>query len=126
MASCDVQEGDHWPTLFSIYKMDILKLSYKAHNQILPDLLSKDIYSRRSNGYALRGDDSLLVPRSKTRYTKDSFAYKGAILWNTICLNELGFLHTNQNELYNRLKTKSYFRDFKFNIVSASVVLVPK
>ena len=53
---------------------------------------------------------------------KDSLAYRGAVLWNTISLNEPEFSHRNQNERCNWLKTKTYFRDFKFNVVSASVV----
>ena len=58
MASCDVLERDHWPTLYLPYTMDILKLFYKAHNETLPELLSKNVYSKRSNGYSLRRDDS--------------------------------------------------------------------
>ena len=58
MASCDVLERDHWPTLYLPYAMDILKLFHKAHNETLPELLSKNIYSKRSNGYSLRRDDS--------------------------------------------------------------------
>ena len=102
--------------------MDIFKLFYKSHNETLPEFLYKDIYTKRSNGYSLRGDDSLLVPRFNTRYMKDSLAYRGKILWNTISLNERGISHKNQNELYHNLKTKAYFRDFKFNVVSASTV----
>ena len=105
LASCDVLERDHWPTLLLLYKMDIFKLFYKAHKEILPDLLSKDIYNKCSNGcYSLkeilRVEDSLLVPRFKTRYTKDSLAYRGATLWNTISLNEHRISHGNQNALY--------------------------
>ena len=43
MTSCDVLECDHWPTLFLLYKIDIFKLFYKAHNGTLPELLYKDI-----------------------------------------------------------------------------------
>lgn len=57
---------------------------------------SMDIYSKRSNDHALRGDDSLLVPRSKTRYMKDPLAYRGTILWNTVCLNEPEILTQKQ------------------------------
>ena len=54
---------------------------------------------------------------------KDFLAHRGAILWNTISINERGISHKNrQNELYHNLKTKAYFRDFKFNVVSASAV----
>ena len=69
MASCDALGYDQWPTLFLYYKLDIFKLFYKAHNDGLPELLSKDIYSKRCNGYSLRGKDYLLVPRFNTRYT---------------------------------------------------------
>lgn len=44
MASCDVLNYNHWSTLFSLYKMDIFKLFYKAHNESLPQLLDKYIY----------------------------------------------------------------------------------
>ena len=48
--------------------------------------------------------------------------FRVAILWNTISLNEHGVSHRNQNELFHRLKTKAYFGDFIFNVVSASAV----
>ena len=99
-----------------------IKLFYKGHDETLPQLLSKNMYSKRSNGYYLSGDDSLVVPRFNSRFMKDSLAYRGAVLWSTISLNERGFLNRNQNELCSRLKTKTYLRDFKFSVVSASVV----
>ena len=123
MASRYVLERDHRPTpLYLLNKMDVFKLFYKAPSETLPELLSKIIYSKRSNGYSLRGDDSQLVTRFNTRYMKDSLAYRSAVLLNTISINEPGFSRRRQNELCNRLKTKTYFRDFKFNVVSASVV----
>ena len=51
-------------------------------------------------------------------FLKDSLAYKGAILWKTTSLNEYGVSNRNQNEMYHRLKTKAYFTDFTFNVVS--------
>ena len=38
MASRDVLDPDHWPTLYLPYPMDIFKLFYKAHNETLPEL----------------------------------------------------------------------------------------
>ena len=122
MASCDALGYNQWPTLFLYYKLDIFKLFYKAHNDGLPELLSKDIYTKRCNGYSLRGKDCLLVPRFNTRHMKDSFAYRGSILWNTVSFNERGVPQLKQRELIQRLKTKHYFKDFEFNIVSASTV----
>ena len=115
MASCDVLERDHWPTLYLPYAMDILKLFYKAHNETLPELLSKNSYSKRSNGYSLRRDDS--------QFKKILDIWKIPLpIEVQSCGNEPEFSHRNQNERCNWLKTKTYFRDFKFNVVSASVV----
>ena len=47
-------ERDHWPTLTYLpLKMDIFKLFYKPHNETLPQLLSKNMYSKLSNGSPL-------------------------------------------------------------------------
>jgi len=53
---------------------------------------------------------------------KDSLAYRGSILWNTLSFNEHGVSQLKQRDLKQCLKTKCYFKDFKFNIVSASTV----
>ena len=53
---------------------------------------------------------------------KDSLEYRGSILWNTFSFNEHGVSQLKQRELEQRLKTKYYFKDFKFNLVSASNV----
>ena len=95
---------------------------HKARNDGLPELLSKHIYTKRCNDHSLRGKDCLFVPRFNNRYMKDSLAYRGSILWNTIRLNENGVPQLKQRELIQRLKAKYYFKDFKFNVVSASIV----
>ena len=53
---------------------------------------------------------------------KDSLEYRGSILWNMFSFNEHGVSQLKQRELKQQLKTKYYFRDFKFNLVSASNV----
>ena len=55
-----------------------------THNETLPQLLSKNMYSKLSNGYFLRGDDSLVVPRFNSRFMKDSLAYRGAVLFISV------------------------------------------
>ena len=52
--------------------LDIVKLFYKAQNDILPESLSRTIFKNRCNGYSLRGQDCLMIPRFQTRYRKDS------------------------------------------------------
>ena len=109
---------DRWPTIFLYYKIDIFKIFFKAHNNILPELLSNNIYIEKRNGYSLRGGDCLSVPRFETRLMKDSLAYRGTVLWNTIYPNENGISHLS-NKDRNLIRTRAYFKDFKFDTISA-------
>ena len=119
MPSIEVLAYDRWPTISFYYKIDIFKIFSKAHNESLPELLSNNIYTERRNGYSLRGGDCLSVPRFETRFMKDSLAYRGTVLWNTICLNENGISHLS-NKDRNLIRTKDYFKNFKFDTTSAS------
>ena len=53
---------------------------------------------------------------------KDSLAYRGSILWNTVSFAEHEVPQLKQRELIQQLKMRYYFKDFKFNIVSSSTV----
>ena len=119
MPSKEVLAYDRWPTIFLYYKIDIFKIFPKAHNGSLSELLCNNIYIERRNGYSLRFGDCLSVPRFETRFMKDSLAYWGTVLWNTICHKENGILHLS-NEDGNLIQTKDYFKDFKFDTTSAS------
>ena len=121
MPSKEVLPYDRWPTIFLYYKIDLFKIFFKAHNDGLPELLSNNIYIERRNGYSLWGGDFLSVPRFETRFMKDSLAYRGTVLWNTICLNENGISHMS-NKDRSLIRTKDYFKDFKFNTTSASTM----
>lgn len=64
MASCDVLGYDQWPSIFLYYKLDIFKLFHRAHINGLPELLSKDIYTKRYNDHhSLQGKHCVLIPR---------------------------------------------------------------
>ena len=65
------------------------------------------------------GGDCLSVPRFQTRFMKDSLSYRGTVLWNTICLNENGILHTS-NKDRGLIRTKDCSKEFKFDTTSAS------
>ena len=47
--------------------------------------------------YGVHGD-CLSVPRFQTRFMKDSLAYRGPILWNTICHNENGISYLSNKD----------------------------
>ena len=110
---------DRWPTIFLYYKFDIFKIFFKAHNNSLPELLSNNIYIERRNGYLLRGGDCLSVPRFETRFMKESLAYRGTVLWNTIYPNENGISHLSSKDR-NLIRTRAYFKVFKFDTNSVS------
>ena len=71
MPSIEALAYDRWPTISFYFKIDIFKIFSKAHNESLPELLSNNIYTKRRNGYSLRGGDCLSVPRFETRFMKD-------------------------------------------------------
>ena len=96
--SKEVLAYNRWPTILLYYKIDIFKIFSKAHSDSLPELLSNNIYIERHNGYSLQGGDCLSVPRFETRFMKDSLAYRGTILWNTICHSENGILHLSNKD----------------------------
>ena len=120
MPSNEVLAYDRWPTIFVYYKLDILKILFKTYNEGLHELLSNNIYIERLNRYTLRGGDCLSVPRFETKFMKDLLAYRGTVLWNTICFNENGNSHLS-NKDWNLIRTKDYFKDFKFDTTSASI-----
>ena len=82
-------------------------------------LLSNNIYIERRNGYSLRGGDCLSVPRFETRFM--TVAYRGTVLWNTICLDENGVSHMS-NKDRSVTRTKDHFKDFKFDTSTASTM----
>lgn len=49
---------------------------------------------------------------------KDSLEYRGSILCNMVSFHEQGLSQLKQRGLKQRLKTKYYFKGFKFNLVS--------
>ena len=73
------------------------------------ELLSNNIYKERRSGYSLRGADCLSVPRFESRFMKASLAYRGTVLWNTICLKEDKIWHLS-NKDRNLIRTKDYFK----------------
>ena len=99
MPSKEVLAYDRWPTIFLYYKIYMFEIFFRARNDGLPELLSNNIYIERRLGYLLRGGDCLSVPRFETRFMKDSLAYRGTVLWNTICLNENGVSHLSNKDV---------------------------
>jgi len=111
---------DRWPTIFLSHKTDIFNTFFKAQNDGLLELLSNNIYIERRNRYSLRGRECLSVPRFETRFMKDSLAYRGTVLWNTICLSENRIGHLSKKDR-NLIRTEDYFKDFKFDTTSAKL-----
>ena len=122
MPLTEVLTRAQWQIMSLHYKTDILKIFHKGYNDELPALLSESIYTRRRNTFSLRGKDSLVVPRFETRYLKDSLAHRGSVLWNMVTFKEHDVPHLSKKDLYHRIRSRDYVREFKFDAITASSV----
>ena len=122
MPSTEVLTYAQWQSISLHYKTDILKIFYKGHNDELPALLSESICTRRRNTYSLWGKHSLAVPRFETKYMKDSLAHRGSVLWNMVNFEEHDFWQLSKKDLFNRIRTRDYIKEFKFDAITASRV----
>ena len=52
MASSQVLDFANWITVRLNYKVEVFKLFYNAHNDILPECLSKSLLRRRESCYS--------------------------------------------------------------------------
>ena len=119
MASSEVMKTVNWSTIRLSYKLEIFKLMYNAYKNILPDSLCGNIFSKRENYYSLRGHEVAAIRRHKTRFMKDSLAYRGPILWNLVSFNEK-ITNVSFKELKKRLTARDYFKDFIFDGTAVS------
>ena len=113
----------HWPTFSFYYKLDVLRLFYRAHSESLPDIIYENIGQNRVSSYFVRDQNRLLVPRYESRFMKDSLSYTGASLWNFVNYNDKEASATlNFNQLRKRVSAEDYFIDFKFECTSATTI----
>ena len=122
MASRRVLNFANWIKIGLYYKVEILKLFYKANNNILLDCLSMNIFRKRKSSYSLRGQNVALTPRYNGRLLRDSLAFCGSALWNLVKCNDKIYNFTFK-EIKKRLITKEYFKDFVFNSSTAPPLL---
>ena len=76
----------NWPTIVEINKLEIATMIYKSLNGLTPTFLS-NIFSRNSTRdtvYMRNSETDLQVPLFKTANGQNSFAYRGAHLWNSL------------------------------------------
>ena len=82
-------------------------------------VLSGNIFSKRDNYYSLRGHEVAAIRRHKSRFMKDSLAYRGSILWNLVNFNEK-ITNVSFKKLKKRLTARDYFKDFIFGGTAVS------
>ena len=57
----------------------------KSFNNLVPGYLSSKFVKRYETGYSLRDSvNKVIVPFPRTNFTKHSFSYSGAVLWNSM------------------------------------------
>ena len=72
-----------WDTTATMYKRRLAELVYKVVKNLLPDELT-NLFRRKSSTYRLRRGQSLTQLRPETNVLRDSIAYRGALLRNTL------------------------------------------
>ena len=87
-----------------------------------PHSCLRAFHTRRRNTFSLRGKDSLVVPRFETTYLKDSLAHRDSVLWNMVTFKEHDIPHLSKKDLYHRIRSRDYVREFKFDTITASSV----
>ena len=119
--AASTRTGSAWTNINFHYKFAVLKLVQNAYNDTLPTILSKCIIVKRDHKISTRARESLIVPRSNTRYMKDSLAYRGSVLWNTLATKHKDLANvTRRKDLVHMLKTSDVFIDFNFKVLSVS------
>ena len=83
-ASEEVLRYIQWPTFSIYYKLDVLRLFYRAHRESLPGIKYGNIGQNRVSSYFIRDQNRLPLPRYELRYLNDSLSYRGESLWNFV------------------------------------------
>jgi len=120
MSTNHVLKYDQWSTFSLYYKLDILRLFYKANNYSLPEPLMKSILENSSHGYSLRGKELSSIPRFNSRFMKDSPRYKGYVLWNIVLYHEQHKSFSSFFDLRKHVVNRAYFKDFNLPLKLAS------
>ena len=105
MASTEVVERSAWTNINFHYKFAVFKLVQNAYNDTLPTILSRCIIVKRDLKISTRARESLIVPRFNTRYMKDSLAYRGSVIWNTLATKHKDLANmTRRKDLVHMLR----------------------
>ena len=87
----------------------------------LPILIALLLVLAVTNAYRANSiRHSLVVPRFCTRAMKDSIHYRGAVLWNTVTYGDNDIATLNYKKLNDILSSSIIFKDYDFNVTSAS------
>ena len=86
----DLVRSLNWMTLRDRINYFSCSLMYKCINSIAPNYLSdnvlmQDIFNQRST--RTTNQCMVVIPQPRTEIFKQSFAYKGAVLWNMLPIN---------------------------------------
>ena len=75
----------NWKDLSTQFQMKKALMVCKSFNNLVPGYLSSKFVKRYETGYSLRDSvNKVIVPFPRTNFTKNSFSYSGAVLWNSM------------------------------------------
>ena len=111
-----------WPTLDATYKINLAKLMYKIYNKLLPETISDIIEKRISDKQSrLRNKHHLNVPNFNTYFMRNSFARRGAIVFNTL-LRECNVNSVPMKEFVSTARKSKELLDLDCNSISPQTV----
>ena len=75
----------NWKDLSTQFQMQKALMVCNSFNNLVPGYLSSKFVKRYETGYSLRDSvNKVIVPFPRTNFTKNSFSYSGAVLWNSM------------------------------------------
>ena len=96
-----------WDSLATRRKKHLCEMVYKSLNGTAPSYL-QTFFQYKSTDYSLRNESNLLTPKPNLDYCKRMFAYRGALIYNSLSNNTKSAASLNSFKILIRQDLKSF------------------
>ena len=96
-----------WDSLAARRKKHLCEMVYKSLNGTAPSYL-QTFFQYKSTDYSLRNESNLLTPKPNLDYCKRMFAYRGALIYNSLSNNTKSAASLNSFKILIRQDLKSF------------------
>jgi hypothetical protein len=117
LPSNEVHNKAGWHTLFTLYKVNLIKIMYKIYNSLAPQCMDDmALKCHKTRNLRSKGKHKVTTPRFKTLYMKNSIHNRGSILWNRT--SDLYESSPNLKQLCKNIKKSKDFLNVDFKSLS--------